>query len=88
MTAETREIHVTAIHYGLLADIQRGRVVDRVYGDYDETPYLDMPAGRLPVYVGKDVWEMERLGWCWRPVDSLVWQITGTGRAVLESSGL
>lgn len=84
--AET-QIQATEAHYGLLVDIEAGKVFDLIRSGFGETPHLDMP-DESPVNVFQLVWDLEQLGWCWRPADNVHWQLTDTGRLAMEGSGL
>jgi hypothetical protein len=83
--AETQQIQATEAHYGLLVDIDRGLVVDRVTA-LGETPCLLVDGE--PAAVAQLVWDLEALGWVWRPADDDRWQLTDEGRAAREDGGL
>ncbi len=84
--AETKP---TEAHYGLLVDVDRGLVFDRVMNGTGETPFLTLAEGEgEPVRVSTLVWDMEQLGWVQRPAEDVRWQLTDEGRRAREDSGL
>lgn len=65
----------------LLRDVRDRHVLE----DEEEcAPYLELP-GDEPCQVGNAVWQMERAGWVTLPGDTLVWELTDAGRAVLKA---
>ncbi|MDT5026624.1 MAG: hypothetical protein QOE61_3050 [Micromonosporaceae bacterium] len=85
--AETQEIQLSEVHYILLVDIEQGNVFDQFLISAGEKVFLAIP-GEPPADVSKLVWDLEHLGWCWRPADDDRWQLTDAGRLALEGSGL
>jgi hypothetical protein len=81
--AETEQVAATKAHLGMLVDVDEGKVHDRHLLRSGETPYLELD-GEKPVRVAELVWDLERLGWCWRPADDPVWRLTDAGRQAME----
>ena len=84
--AET-QIQPTEAHFGILVDVGRRKVLDRDAGRSGETPYL-LVDGEIPACVSRLVWDLEALGWVWRPAADPFWQLTDAGRQALEGSGI
>lgn len=85
--AEAQEIQATEAHYGLMVDVDQGKVFDLVRSGFGETPHLDMP-DESPVNVAGLVWDLEALGWVERPAADVHWRLTEAGRQAMEGSGL
>jgi hypothetical protein len=76
-------IRVTAAHRAMLTTIDDHEVFDRVLVTYGPERPIVIADGETHD-VSALVWDLEHLGWAWRPVDSLVWQLTDEGRRVRE----
>jgi hypothetical protein len=79
---ETQQIQATEVHYRILADVDDRKVIDQIRTPTGETPVLLVP-GEEPAVVSRLVWDLEELGWVWRPADDVRWQLTDAGRLAL-----
>lgn len=75
------QLYPTKVRLALLADVDAGRVAD----DATAAPYLDLGDGSSARIAGM-VWQMERAGWVEQPPASTIWQLTGDGRALLDTA--
>ncbi|AGL19521.1 hypothetical protein [Actinoplanes sp. N902-109] len=80
MSADAQQLEPTKVLVALLADVDNRRVLT---SEHDFGAYLELPSEE-PADVGTALWAMERAGWVRQPTDSLVWELTGRGREVLD----
>ncbi len=76
-SATDSAIRVTPDHYAMLTTIEDHEVFDRVLANVERTFVI---RGGIATDMSALVWDLEHLGWAWRPVDSPVWQLTDEGR--------
>lgn len=73
------ELTPTAEHIALLRHVDNRLVLTN---EHDNQVYLDITDP--PVDVTTTVLDMQGARWIWEPADSLVWELTGPGRDVME----
>jgi hypothetical protein len=75
------DLYPTPARLALLRDVDDGKVCDH---STEFAPYLRLDDGEL-ARVADAIWAMERAGWVMQPVASMLWELTGAGRQVLEA---
>lgn len=74
------ELEPTEALVALLQDVADRKVTTN---KHDCAAYLALPEG-IPANVSEAVWAMETAGWIHEPASSVVWELTGRGREVLD----